>query len=461
MEKTNRLGARRWISFILIGFVGQIAWAIENQFINSWVFSQSGDVRHITWMTVASAVVATLTTFFIGALSDRLGKRKLFVSIGYIAWGLAVFLFGIMSLGNMSKLSGGNMATAILLVGIANVVVDCVMTFFGSTANDACFNAIVTDQTNEHNRPLMESVLSVLPLFGMAAMLGVGACFGIPSNVQSGESLEEFATRMAHPWLLFFLVFGLLTSIVGVVALFLLPKDQIAPNRDGGYMKNLVYGFRPKAIKESPKFYIALLSFLFFNIAVDAFMPFYIVYFNHNIRVGEGAYALLGGQADFYLAMGIILGVSSLAVILLGAFMDRIGKLKLLLPSILIMAIGAILFFVSNNLAMTIVSGVITMTGYLLGTAVLGAELRDQTPKDNVGAYQGVRMVFAVMLPMIIGSGISTLCFRTNYTNDFGQTERLPDKWMFIVTLVAAILALAPAIWLIIKDHKDRDTVKE
>ena len=164
MENEKRLGARRWISFILIGLAGQLAWAIENQYINLWVFSQSGDVRHITWMTIASAVMATLTTFLIGALSDRLGKRKLFISLGYTIWGLFVFFFGLISFQNMSALANGDGATAIILVGVLNTVVDCAMTFFGSTGNDACFNSMVTDQTNEKNRPFVESVLSILPL---------------------------------------------------------------------------------------------------------------------------------------------------------------------------------------------------------------------------------------------------------------------------------------------------------
>ena len=33
-EKEGSLGARRWISIVLIGLFGQIAWAIENNYIN-------------------------------------------------------------------------------------------------------------------------------------------------------------------------------------------------------------------------------------------------------------------------------------------------------------------------------------------------------------------------------------------------------------------------------------------
>jgi MFS family permease len=42
-------------------------------------------------MVAASAVAATLTTVFIGALSDKIGKRKVFICGGYILWGISIF----------------------------------------------------------------------------------------------------------------------------------------------------------------------------------------------------------------------------------------------------------------------------------------------------------------------------------------------------------------------------------
>ena len=83
-KRNEKLGARRWASILLIGLFGQIAWAIENNYINLWVYSQSHDAAHITWMTAASSVVATVTTFFIGALILFLST---FSALGYGAWG--------------------------------------------------------------------------------------------------------------------------------------------------------------------------------------------------------------------------------------------------------------------------------------------------------------------------------------------------------------------------------------
>ena len=44
------------------------------------------------------------------------------------------------------------------------VLLDSVMTFFGSTANDSNFNAWTTDISDETNRGKLSSILSILPV---------------------------------------------------------------------------------------------------------------------------------------------------------------------------------------------------------------------------------------------------------------------------------------------------------
>lgn len=88
---STKLGWRKWLTFILAGFVGQLAWSIENNYLNVYVFDVTARYDFIPVMTIASAAAATITTLFMGALSDRLGKRKLFISFGYILWGISIF----------------------------------------------------------------------------------------------------------------------------------------------------------------------------------------------------------------------------------------------------------------------------------------------------------------------------------------------------------------------------------
>ena len=72
----KRLTRRVWVGLVLLGFAGQLAWGVENQFFNTFIYNQiTPDPRPISWMVAASAIVATVTTFLIGALSNRFDQR--------------------------------------------------------------------------------------------------------------------------------------------------------------------------------------------------------------------------------------------------------------------------------------------------------------------------------------------------------------------------------------------------
>ena len=58
--ENGKLGWRKWLSFLVAGLIGQLAWAIENNYLNVYVFDCTGDSIYITLMTVFSAIAATI-----------------------------------------------------------------------------------------------------------------------------------------------------------------------------------------------------------------------------------------------------------------------------------------------------------------------------------------------------------------------------------------------------------------
>ena len=196
--KANRLGGRVWFNIILFGLVGQLAWSVENMFFNTFLYNSiytgasqaavdgSVDVMSaISLMVACSAATAVITTFLAGTLSDKVGKRKVFICVGYLLWGVVTASFGAISRDHTAALFGLTDEIQILTVTVALVVVmDCVMTLMGSVGNDAAFNAWVTDVTNTKNRATVESVLALLPLFATAVVMGLsGAVGGIGYDV--------------------------------------------------------------------------------------------------------------------------------------------------------------------------------------------------------------------------------------------------------------------------------------
>ena len=153
----NKFSVKTWAALSLLGLAGQLAWVVENLWFNGYVTAVTGAraVDAIAWMVAVSAATATLTTMVMGTLSDRLRRRKPLIVFGYVIWGITTALFPFVTV----------LPSSLLVVGI--VVADAVMTFFGSTANDAAFNAWVTDITPSVRRGRVEGVLSALPLFAI------------------------------------------------------------------------------------------------------------------------------------------------------------------------------------------------------------------------------------------------------------------------------------------------------
>ena len=425
--------------FILAGFVGQLAWAIENNYFNVYVYDCTSEYAFIPVMTACSAAAATITTLLMGAVSDRLGKRKLLISGGYILWGLSIIAFAFLDPHSSFNL----VANSTFLAGTMIVIMDCVMTFFGSTANDAAFNAFVTDNTNENNRSKVESVLSVLPLLALIAVIVVA---GIFVDVGDGDTKR---------WDLFFYIFGGITLAIGIASFFLAPKDVVLPNRDEPYWKNIIHGFKPSVIKSNPILYITLIAFMVFNIGLQVFMPYFILYVQNILGIVDN---------DFTISLGVVLLSASAITVIFGLFMDKIGKNKIMIPALIVGAIGGlVIFFIPANTGMgtqigLIIGGIILMSGYLISTAVLGAKVRDYTPVKEVGLFQGVRMIFCVLIPMIIGPMvIAEIICRLGgspYKNEYGVTVYPPNKWLFLTTGIIFALAIIPVIIMIRKEKK-------
>ena len=427
-----KLGWRKWLSFLVAGLVGQLAWAIENNYLNVFVFDCTGDTLYITLMTVFSAIAATVTTLFMGALSDRLGKRKIFISSGYIIWGISIIMFAFLD----PRKEYSFVAHSALLSGTMIVIMDCIMTFFGSTANDAAFNAFVTDNTETSNRGKVESVLSVLPLVAMIAVV-------LLQGMLVGEKKEGVKTN----WLWFFVAFGGITTLSGIACIFLLPKDLKAPNKEEPYFKNIIHGFRPSVIKSRPKLYFALTAFMIFSIGIQIFMPYFMVYIQDILHF------------DLVAAAGPILGIACVLTVIFGFFMDKIGKYKLVFGALIATVVGGLLLFIFKEYIGVVIGGIILMTGYLVATAVLGAKIRDYTPENETGLFQGVRMVFVVMIPMVTGPFIGRAVSRINGTmaeNEYGQLSILPNQYIFLFAAIMMIFVAVPLLALIKKEKDDK-----
>ena len=376
---------KKWTVLLLFGIIGQIAWSVENMYFNLFVFETiEPNLNAITLMVQLSGIAATFVTLIAGTLSDKIGNRRSLISVGYIIWGITVLLFGFISPEYAETLLGVSYESAVKICLVTVIVGDCVMTLFGSTANDAAFSAWVTDNTEFSYRGRIESVVAILPL---AAMLIVAGGFGILVS--------------ALGYKLLFLILGIVISISGVVGIFIIEDSEKLEKN--GTLKDMIYGFKPSVISGNKPFYIALLIACVYGIACQIFMPYLIIYMKTYLGFGVVEYSIVFGLA-------IILGAT--VNVFLGKLSDKISKVSSMYVATAVFAAGLLAMYLAKGLSHTAtlitlgIAGFVMICGYIYISALSGAVVRDYTPVSDTGKLQGVRMIFFVLIPMLLGPTI-------------------------------------------------------
>ena len=442
MNTLKEFSKKNWWIVLLFGMIGQIAWTVENMYFNLFVFETiAPDLEVVTLMVQLSGIAATVTTLIAGTLSDKLGNRKKFIAYGYMIWGVTVALFGMMSAQTISNLFGVSLEKAVQIALITVVVGDCVMTMFGSTANDAAFNAWVTDNTEATFRGKVEGVLATLPLL---SMLIVAGGFGI------------IVEAVGYPMV--FLGLGIVIIACGVGGLFLI-QDSPYLQKQGGF-RDIVYGFKPSVIKGNKTLYLNLAIVAVYGIACQIFMPYIIIYMKTYLHFTVVEYSIVFGVA--------ILAGAALNI-WFGRIADKLDKAKLLYIATAIFAVGLVGMWFSHfesHIATLIIFGLfgfLMITGYILVSALSGALTRDYTPEKEAGKMQGVRMIFSVFLPMIFGPMIGNAINKAaniplvDAGADAMTTAYVPAPEIFLAGALFALLMYAVIPLLVKSRAKEKE----
>lgn len=457
----EKLSKKNWLIITLFCFMGGIAWNTENMYFNTFITNEIyADVSQaaimgtmeattaVARMVSLSAVAAVLTTFIMGALSDKLKNRKMFISVGYILWGIVTAMFGFISKENVANLFNLSDETRILGCTVWFIILmDIVMTFMGSTSNDAAFQAWVTDVTVPKQRPLVETVLSVVGTVSSLAVTGVGS----------------FAQAGTITYKLFFSVLGLVVTLCGVLGLFLIkdPPRTVQSNDNSSYWANLFYGFRPSVIKENSRLYLALVSFCFAIIAFQVFYPYLLTYVQYVVIPDNGG-------VENILRPGVIITAVVVAIVLLACIVTLLKlsterKGLCLIIGVIVLTLGFFLLSISTNIYLILVSILPVVLGNALVNILFGAAVKDFIPEGKAGLFQGIRMIFAVLIPMVVGPVIGDMaCQKAAQTiiNEVNAEVIVPAKDMFLWAAIVCVFALIPLYFLVRKGFEIKENEK-
>ena len=416
---------RFWSALVIFSLMGQIAWVVENMYFNVFIYKTfNASAADISNMVAASAVAATLTTVFMGALSDKIGKRKLFICLGYIFWGISIFSFVFLKVDLIEKVFAMTASAASIGVSLA-IILDCVMTFFGSTANDAAFNAWLTDSVDSRKRGIAEGINAMMPLVSILVVFGGFMFFdlGQPSS-----------------WTAIFTIIGVLTLAVGILGFFIIDEPEIKPV-DTPYLSGIIYGFLPKTIKSNPSLYVTLGAFIIFNISIQIFMPYLIIYYEVSLAM-----------TDYVLIMAPAIILASVFTALWGRAYDKKGFSFSAVVALALLVLGYVVLYFTKTTLPVFIGSLLMMCGYLAGMAVFGAMIRDKIPEGKSGRLQGIRIFAQVLIPGIIGPfiGKTVLADAETIIGSDGTSSFVPNESIFLAALIAVVFVF-PLVFVISK----------
>ena len=432
MEQPNPIAVAKpkldktvWAALILLGLAGQLAWAVENQFFNTFLYNEiTPDPRPISWMVAITALVSTLTAIFMGALSDRTrtrwGRRKPFLVVGYIAWGIMTALFS-------SSAEFGSVAAGVFMA----ILLDSLMTFFGASANDAAFNAYVADVTTVENRGKVTGALEITKWVSILIVYG-GA--GIVIDL------------VGYP--VFFYIIGGLVLLVGLISMPLLKEEPVTEPPKGTYWAQIASSFKLDNIRKNRDFFMVMIAVSLFGLGQNIFFPYLVVYLEHTVQLGALQYSILVGVA-------ILVG-GILAAYPIGILVDKWGRYQVAFLAVILEGIGLVAFSLTNNFYLLILTGILWLAPNAAWTIAALTWSKDLFPDENRGLFAGYYVLFMVAFTMIPGPLIGGWLgsrFGTPVVVD-GVAGVAPSALIFQVSAAITILAIIPL--LLIKRKSDK-----
>jgi MFS family permease len=425
-ESQHRIGWKNWLMVWVIGMAGQIAWNVENTWFNEFIYHifpnqdyEAFMASVVAWMVAVSATCTTVVTFVFGTLSDRVGKRKPFIVIGYLFWGLSTIAFGLTET-IYHSLQG--LAGVMMIMATVIVAADAIMSMFGSLGNDSGFNAWTTDISDEVNRGKITGVIAIMPV--LATVVG---------TIGSGIIIDNFG------YFVFFISMGILVMVIGVVAaIFMKDAPDLKPRKEGTFWQQFTSVFNFNLIKKNAELFLVLLFVGVYFIGFNIFYPYMLPFMQETI-------GLDATQSGIILGAGLT--VASLIAIPSAKLIEKGHLSVVILGAIAANTLGLIITWLSGTSLVLLAIGVFFVgIGYIAVIQTTMAWMKNLYPADQRGQFEGIRIIAFVLIPMVFGPMIGTAFIG----------DALPGHSLFGWSIPFMLLSIIPLYFLNRKHVQNR-----
>ena len=157
----------------------------------------------------------------------------------------------------------------------------------------------------------------------------------------------------------------------------------------------------------------------------------------------------------------------AIVIVLAGAFTgvsgvlsDKFGRKHFYFPLVIIVVLSTLGIYLmkfmpqSSYVYVLVIIGTFMLGALLSGGSALMSSFQDYIPKGSEGRFQGVRMVFSVLVPMLIGPLITMIINLMKVDNT--SVDYLPPFEIFLAASIIALFAFIPIFFV----RKDADRLR-
>lgn len=241
----------------------------------------------------------------------------------------------------------------------------------------------------------------------------------------------------------FFYTLGGIVILVGLVAGSLL-KDPPLPAGDeqrGSFWAEFAELFDLDTLRHNRQLFILLLFIMITSIGMEVSFPYLIVYLENYVGITKSEFSVIGGA--------VMLGSAAVAIPF-GILADRWNKRLMMAVALVISSLGGILLSLVSTLPLLAMTGFLWQAFAVALSIATVAWLKDLLPEQNRGKFLGIRMIFWIAIPMVVGPWIGSQLIQSYGipTTLNGEAGFVPVPVIFQVGSVIALLGLVPLFFL-------------
>jgi MFS family permease len=239
----------------------------------------------------------------------------------------------------------------------------------------------------------------------------------------------------------FFIIMGGLVIVVGLVSLFTMKDapDLIPRREEKTYWRQVTKVFNWRTVKNNRElfwiFIVMMIYFIGFNVYYSYITIYFVNYLGYTYTI---AGALQGGA----------LVLAAFMTIPTARLIDKGLLARVISIALVANTLGLLCIAFASSIVFLCIGMFLAGCGYILTLQSLTAWMKNLYPEDQRGQFEGIKQVFYVAVPMVIGPMIATPVI-----NNWGVEKlvnnvlgMVPGPSLLLVSAAVTALAILPLI---------------